>query len=260
MPPKAASPWLVRLVDANAPLWAGEAEVFRTYWDWDGRSRATDRLWVTRQCHKELMDGFVPRLEALDRVWGDMERSACRADVLELTKSAYEELAHYCAFADAYDVVRDEGVALDVDLVRSCNWPENVALGELRAAHIRDHGGLGRRAQAFTEGGYCTLYSEGRQLLGRGGFDDVIAGACALVYDDEMQHMLLGIAGMEDDPLPPEDWKLLAELSVAQMRARIRMRNAQFGHPLSDERIAAIEAGDIVPVAFDYRRAGLQAP
>lgn len=261
----APSPWLVELVAANAPLWAGEAEVFRTYWDWDGRTPATDRRWVVRQCYKELFDGFVPRLDSLVGGWTGIERGMSRADALELSKSAYEELAHYCAFADAYDALRgddpgDDEVGLDVDVVRACNWPENAVLAELRAGHIRDHGEMGRRAHAFTEGGYCTLYFEGQQLRGRGGVDDVIAGACALVYDDEWEHMLHGIAGLADDNLDPASWRLLADLSVAQMRARIRMRNAQFGFPLSDARIAAIQAGDIVPLAFDYRRAGLPEP
>ncbi len=248
------------LVEANAPLWAGEAEVVRTYWDWDGRSRATDRRWLARQCHKELYDGFLPRLQALHGSWPAIERASARADVLELSKSAYEELAHYCAFADAYDAVRDDAPPLSVDTLRTANWPENVALAEIRARHVRDHGDLGRRAQAFTEGGYCTLFSEGERLRGRGGVDDVIAAACALVYADEWEHMLLGIAGLDSDDRDPADWAVLRDLSVAQMGARIRMRNAQFGFPLAADRLAAIEAGDIAPLVFDYVRAGLAPP
>ena len=184
--------------------------------------------------------------------------------MLELSKSAYEELAHYCAFAAAYDAIRDDDPTLDVDTLRAWAWPENAALAELRAAHIRDHGDLGRRAQAFTEGGYCTLFSEGMRLRGRGGFDDVIADACALVYADEWEHMLLGIAGLDadedDDARSPEAWAVLRDLSVAQMEARIRMRNAQFGFPLSESRVAAILAGDVTPLPFDYHRAGLAVP
>jgi hypothetical protein len=33
------------------------------------------------------------------------------------------------------------------------------------------------------------------------------------------------------------------------------MRNAQFSHPLTDQRIAEIVAGEIDPIAFDYERA-----
>ena len=100
------------------------------------------------------------------------------------------------------------------------------------------------------------------RLRGRGGVDDVIADACALVYADEWEHMLLGIAGLDDDDgaRSPEAWAVLRDLSVAQMEARIRMRNAQFGFPLPEARVAAILGGDVVPLAFDYPRAGLAVP
>ena len=45
------------LVAANAPLWAGEAEAFRTYWDSPERSRESDPCWLARQCHKEFRGG-----------------------------------------------------------------------------------------------------------------------------------------------------------------------------------------------------------
>ena len=33
---------LQRLIDRAAPYWAGEAEVFATYWDWSKRTRETE--------------------------------------------------------------------------------------------------------------------------------------------------------------------------------------------------------------------------
>ena len=44
---------LKRLIDANAPLWAGEAEIVRSYWTSPVRSPANDKLWLKRQCWKE---------------------------------------------------------------------------------------------------------------------------------------------------------------------------------------------------------------
>lgn len=256
-----ASPQLAALIAANAPLWAGEAEVFRTYWDWSRRSRASDLRWLARQCWKELFDGFVPRLRELRAGFPSLDGPTSRWSLLETAKGASEELAHYCLFADAHDAIRRAEPLLTLERVeRTGNWPENAALGSLRARHRRRHGELGRRAQAFTEGGYCTLYAEGMRLAGRGGADDVIASACARVYDDEWDHMLAGIAGLDDMGLGPADWALLTELTVAQMRMRVQMRNAQFGRPLSDARLRAIDAGDVEPLSFDYRRAGLRAP
>lgn len=255
-----ASAELSALVAANAPLWAGEAEVFRTYWDWPQRSRASDLRWLARQCWKELFDGFVPRLRELRAGFPTLDGGTARWELLELARGASDELAHYCLFADAHDAIRGREPRLTRARVEQAgNWPENAALGALRARHRRDHGDLGRRAQAFTEGGYCTLYAEGMRLAGRGGADDVIAGACARVYDDEWDHMLAGIAGLDDMHLGAADWGLLTELTVTQMKLRVRMRNAQFGRPLGDARLRAIDAGDVEPLSFDYGRAGLRA-
>ncbi len=259
--PRTPSGPMQRLIDANAPLWAGEAEVFRAYWGWEGRTRETDLLWLRRQCYKELFDGFVPRLEELTRQFEALDRSRSRSEVLEAAEVVYEELAHYCAFADVYEVVVGHGKTLHVDdLERTGNWPENLALGAARARHREEHGEIGARAQEFTEGGYCTLYAEGMRLAGRGGVDDAIALACSTVYDDEWDHMLHGIAGLDEQALDGEGWALLTELTVEQMSLRIRMRNAQFSYPLPPERLEEIDAGKIEPLAFDYARAGFVTP
>ena len=80
-------------------------------------------------------------------------------------------------------------------------WEEDTALTRLRHRHIEERGKLGVRACRFTEGGYCTLFREGMRLKGRGGADDLIAAACAEIYEDEFGHMLEGIAGLDR-----EDW------------------------------------------------------
>jgi len=53
----ALSPELQRLIDVSAPLWAGEAEVVRTYWTSPVRTLETDLLWIRRQCSKEFSRG-----------------------------------------------------------------------------------------------------------------------------------------------------------------------------------------------------------
>ena len=93
------------------------------------------------------------------------------------------------------------------------------------------------------------------KLKGRGGTDDLIANACVRVYDDEFDHMLKGIANMDDD-LAEDECRLLEELTAEQMRYRIHMRNAQFSFPVSSERVDALCSGILEPMEFDYRRAG----
>lgn len=263
----AASPDLNRLIEAVSPLFAGEAEVFRTYWDWPRRSRETDRLWILRQARKEVWDTplgdprglFVGPLEDLLDAFPTIDVDLPRAEVLDRLEALYEEFSHYCAFADAYDALCDDGERkLSPVMLRDVpDWPENGALRERRATIKQEFGGIGERACFFTEGGYCTMFSEGMRLAGRGGADDLIARACARVYDDEFGHMLKGIAGLDSDGLSGADWDLLIDLSVELQRMRIPMRNSQMSFPLSEERISQIYDGAIEPVAFDFAKAEL---
>jgi hypothetical protein len=92
-------------------------------------------------------------------------------------------------------------------------------------------------------------------LAGNGGADDMIARACALVYEDEFGHMCKGIVGLDRDEQSDSDWALMTGLSVELATLRIHMRNGQFSYPLPAARIAAIIAGDIEPVAFDFEKA-----
>ena len=261
-------PDLARLIDLAAPYWAGEAEVVRTYWSSPMRNRETDRLWLARQCFKEFWGSGVSKMDRGGVVLGAMKNILARAAEIDVTIDRYElldwiegikaEFSHYCAFADCYDALRREGVP-KLNPAQLESWPEEDTLTKLRYRHQDEHGALGMRACKFTEGGYCALFAEGKALAGRGGAEDKIAAACSVVYEDEIDHMLVGIAGIADDGLSAADWRLMGELVVAQMKQRIYMRNAQFSGPLSEQRIAAIFRGEIAPALFDYARAGLAA-
>ncbi|MGR8920650.1 MAG: hypothetical protein ACU85V_13620, partial [Gammaproteobacteria bacterium] len=261
------------LLDAAAPLWAGEAEVVRSYFEWPRRTRETDMLWLRRQCRKEFWDSvhFVDDesglvlgpLESLRAGLPRLERGFGRHEALDLAESLCDELRHYVLFADVYDLLRGPAdPPLDVHAARTADeWPENRALGELRQAHRAAHGALAARVCRFTEGGYCTLYREGLKRAGKGPIDDALAHACRRVYDDEVDHMTKGIAGLDAAGLTAADWTLFTELTRAQLAARIHMRNAQFSHPLSAARIAEILDGAIAhykrALAIDAREPGV---
>ena len=127
--------------------------------------------------------------------------------------------------------------------------PHDIVNGHI--GHNHTHGEIGIRASHFTEGGYCTLFREGARLKGRGGTDDLIANACKLIYEDEFGHMLAGIVGLDQAPLSDDDFQLMRDLVVEQLRARIRMRNSEFSYPLSEERVEQIYNGDIDPEPFE---------
>ena len=259
------SPNLEHLVDAVAPLFAGEAEVMRTYWTSPVRTPETDRLWLLRQSRKEVWDTpvgdqrglYVGPVEDLLSDFPKIDTEIPREEILARIEGIYEEFSHYCAFADAYDSIREVGQPrLSPPHLRNVpDWDENLAIRDRRAEIKATEGNVGERACFFTEGGYCTLFSEGMSLAGNGGVDELIARACALVYEDEFGHMCKGIVGLDMAAMSDADWARMAALSVELATMRIHMRNGQFSYPLSAERIAAIAAGQIEPVAFDFEKA-----
>lgn len=253
------------LIDYVAPLFAGEAEIFSTYWDAPGRTNDSDKIWIQRQARKEVWDTplgdprglFVGPLEDLLADFSSIDKGVPRAGILDRLETLYEEFSHYCAFADAYDALCAPGEQrISPSMLKEVpDWLENEAIRDRRAAIKRDYGALGERACFFTEGGYCTLFSEGMRLKGRGGADDLIAAACAKVYDDEFEHMRKGILGLDESVPANYDWDLLTELSVELQQLRLPMRNAQFSYPVSEQRMSEILDGKIEPVAFDFDRA-----
>ena len=261
---------LKRLIDAAAPYWAGEAEVFRAYWDWSGRGRETDRRWLALQCSKEVWGSglapldkgiFLGPAEQLVAAFPKIDTELDRHEVLEIAEGLRAEFAHYCAFADAHDALALPGEPkLNPHAVKTA-WQEDLELSELRFAHKKENPRLGERATRFTEGGYCTLFSEGMSLRSKihgpqGRANGLIAAACASVYEDEFGHMLKGIVGLDADGLAAADWRTLERMSLEQLRVRIRMRNAQFSGLLAGAALERALDGRCAPLAFDYAKAG----
>ncbi len=256
---------LQRLIAANAPLWAGEAEIARTYWTAPIRNRETDKRWLKYQCWKEYVGVAMGpggaleenRLTGLTATLGQwvplLDITVDRHVLREEIEKHFVEYTHYCLFADVYDSLLEPGEA-KLNANQLTVWPEEDALAKFRA-NIRRANGKLTRATGFTEGGYCTLYSEGAKLKGRPGVDGRIGRACQRVYDDEFVHMMYGIAGMEIDDMSAADWDELIDVTCQILKLRLTMRNAQFSHPLTDRRIAEIAAGEIEPIAFDHARA-----
>ncbi len=248
---------LMQLINSNAPYWEAEAEVVRTYWNSPIRNKQTDQNWLSKQMYKELWDGCYASLQTLNDEFMNIEQSFSRVQVRNQAEILAEEFEHYCLFADVYNTLSVENAEklTPMQLKEMAVWKENDDLMSLRAGHCKEYGDLGKRAHFFTEGGYCTLYSEGMKLEGTGPINDLIAKACKRVYEDEFDHMLLGIVSTSENSLSDEQWQLMIKMTTAQMKFRIHMRNAQFGYPVSEQRIRQLCNGECKPMAFDFDKA-----
>lgn len=255
------NPRFLKLVEISAPLFAGEAEVSRAYFESSRRDAASDKVWLARQCYKEFWgSGFTDPEHSTVGDWlGSVLKMLPKIDVevdrheaLEVLEGAYAEYSHYCLFADIWDSLRAPGEP-KLNPKMLANWPEGEALDgyrqQIRAKYKESAFALA--ALKFTEGGYCSLYAEGAKLRGRAGVDDAIGKACAKVYDDEMGHVMNGIVAVNAHAREVEDWDLLEKLVIEQLRRRVVMRNGQFGNPVPKARIDDIFAGKIEPLKVD---------
>ena len=247
---------LLRLIDKNAPFWSAEAEVIRSYWDSPVRSLQTDKKWLTHQVYKEYWDGVQPYLTLFNQQLPLANSNEQRQKLMALSEIVHEEVEHFVMFADLFKLLEGKDYALSPEALKADGaWTENDALMHLRQQHQAQSAAIGQRATSFTEGGYVALFAEGMKLAGRNTFDDAVAEVCKKIYDDEFSHMLLGILETDNDQLSDPDWETLEQYTVAQMKKRIIMRNAQFSNPVSESRMNELLAGQAKPIVFDFEYA-----
>ena len=225
--------------------WAGEAEVAHTFFATD-RTAEEHLRWLRLQAYKELQprtDGIIIKLiEKLRADYDKLEHGVDRHDMLYTTQFLEEEFRHYVLFADVIDHITGENVTPQ-ELV-NYELEGETKLRALRNAYAAKHGALARFASSFCEGGGASIYYEGMLMTGSP-LAEHIALACKGVYEDEVDHAVHGAADLSNAADTEEDWALAKEMIAAISEQRVRMRNEQFGFPMSDARFAEMVAGTI---------------
>jgi hypothetical protein len=224
--------------------WAGEAEVASTFLS---RPRSADEhlRWLKSQMLRELAwpDGRLSRLvEAFKNVEQDVDRH--RVHVLFMT--AEEEYSHYVVLADIAEQAAGRRIVPE-ELLYNRELPEWKALDQVRTREA----GWDSAVSGFHEGGGLGIYYAAMHLAPMEGdpYREAIAAAMAMIYGDEVEHAARGfrdvvrIAATTTDEL----WQRVMEKVELVGYHRVRMRNEQFGFPLSEERIEEIRAGKIAP-------------
>jgi hypothetical protein len=125
--------------------------------------------------------------------------------------------------------------------------PEWKALAEVRTRQADWDAAV----SGFHEGGGLGIYHTCMHLKPVEGdpYREKIAQAGAMMYGDEVGHAAQGSRAVVRMAATASDdqWQQVLEQAEAVGYHRVRMRNEQFGFPLSEARIAEIREGKIIP-------------
>jgi hypothetical protein len=223
---------------------AGEAEVAAASFQ-SPRTKEEHLRWLKSQMVRELgwPDG---RLTRVMEAYKEVEKETDRHLVHDLLINAEEEYSHYVVLADIAEELAGKRITPE-EIEYNRELPEWKALAAVRTRQ----GEWDAAVSGFHEGGGLGIYSTCMHLKPLEGdpYREKFAQAMAMIYGDEVGHAAQGfravvrIAATAAD----EQWQQVLEKAEAVGYHRARMRNEQFGFPLSEARIAEVREGQIVP-------------
>lgn len=218
------------------------------------RKKKDHLRWLCAQAYKEY-SAIKPIFTALAKLYPEVDRGIDRHDFAELTEKLADETKHARLVMDLLEEIRGKKTTF-ADLL----WlPEDKKLARIRARYSPSyatllHGtgsiktkeirrkdeALERAAITITEGGGGALYLVCSKLK-RNGFEVKIARAFKEILADEMEHKDAGGRSL-DALIKTRAAHLRAARIITEVsRQRLRMRNEQFGFPLSEARMAALD-------------------
>ena len=211
--------------------------------------------WLKAQGFKEY-SAIKPLIAALRALYADVDRGISRHDYAELTDKLADETKHARLVMDLIEELSGKKI-----MPRDLTWlPEDRRLARVRAGYSKSfarllHGSgkigsgeirrkdeeLERAAITLTEGGGGALYRVCSRLKNRG-MECKIADVFREILTDEIGHRDSGGRAL-GRLIKSEKSYLRAAAIVARVSGqRLRMRNEQFGCPVSPEELAAMEA------------------
>lgn len=241
---------LTRLAKAYA---GAEAEVIAAFFK--KPRKPTDHLrWLKAQGFKEF-SAIKPILDALAALYPKIDRGTSRHDYAELTEKLADETKHARL---VLDLIQEIGGTPTTP--RDLTWlPEDRKLAKVRASYSKSyatllHGSgkvsskeirrrdedLERAAITLTEGGGGALYLVCSKLK-KTGIEAKIARAFHEILRDEVGHKDSGGRALGGQIENAADCQRAAAIIGAVCGQRLRMRNEQFGFPLSKNQLAELD-------------------
>ncbi len=245
------NPYVKQLHKFAAAYRAAEAEIIAAFFKKPRKPKDHVR-WLTAQAYKEY-SAIKPIFTALGKLYPKVDRGVDRHDFEELTEKLADETKHARLVMDLLESIRGKKTTF-ADLL----WlPEDKQLARIRARYssslatllhgdgtiktkeiLRRDERLERAAITLTEGGGGALYMVCSKLK-RNGFEKKIAKAFEEILADETKHKDAGGHLLDALITNRVAFQRAADIIDAISSQRLRMRNEQFGFPVSETQMAA---------------------
>ena len=230
-----------------------EGEVVKAYFR-EPRNKKSHIRWLEAQAFKEY-SAIRPLLELLTSLHADLDRAIDRHEYEGLAEKLEEETKHMRLIVDLLEEIGGKRLT-----PKSRPWlAEDRKLAKVRARYSRTYAGLlhgseklnGREIRrkdealeratiTLTEGGGGALYEVCNRLK-KGRIEKKIAAAFREIHSDEVEHKNVGARGLVGLVRNRSDYMRAAEVIREVSSQRLRMRNEQFGFPLSEEQLRALD-------------------
>jgi hypothetical protein len=230
-----------------------EAEIVKAYFA-QPRTKEQHIRWLKAQAFKEY-SAIKPLLKITSSFYSHFDGDVDRHDFEEIAEKLAEETKHARLVMDLLEVIVGKKVR-----PRNLVWlPEDKKLARVRARYSKTyaallHGSkipnekemrrkdeeLERAAVTLTEGGGGALY-EVCVRLKEGTMEKKIATAFSEIRRDEADHKNAGARNLAKLVRRREDFDRAAEIIRQVSSQRLRMRNEQFGFPLSKTKLRELE-------------------
>ena len=232
---------------------AAEAEVIAAFFA-KPRAKKHHLRWLRAQAFKEY-SALKPIFTALSKLYPEIDKGIDRHDFEELTEKLADETKHACLVMDLLEDFSGKKIAFadlrwlpaDQQLARiRARYSKSFATmlhgsGAIRAPEIRrTDEALERAAITLTEGGGGALYEVCSKLKKRG-VEEKIARVFTEILRDEVKHKDTGARSLVALVKSEAACKRAAGMIRQISRQRLRMRNEQFGFPLRETEILALD-------------------
>jgi rubrerythrin len=218
------------------------------------RKKSDHLRWLRAQAFKEY-SAIKPIFTALAKLYPELDRQIDRQQFEELTEKLADETKHARLVMDLLDELTGKKVTF-ADLL----WlPEDRKLAKIRARYSKSlatllHGNgtikakeirrqdeeLERAAITLTEGGGGALYLVCSRLKTKG-FERKIARVFREILLDEVAHKDSGIRSLGALARNDTAFRRAARIICEVSSQRLRMRNEQFGFPLSEPEMIILD-------------------